>query len=523
GSFVQVDNSLVNRRVSTDVISRLEDVTSGLIFNRNISGRTNDISIRGQSTLFANTKPLIVIDNFPYDGDLNTINPNDVESMTVLKDAAAASIWGARAGNGVIVITTKKGRDNQAPRVSINTNITKSDKPDLFYAPRMSSSDFIDVEKLLFDNGYYTATESSINQAPLTPAVELFIAERDGLIDSDEMQQQLNTLRQQDVRRDFEKHFYRKSVKQQYALSLNGGSASNKYFVSVGWDRNMESLTANDFDRVTFNANNTWSLLDNKLEASAGIYYAESNRTSNNMGSDAVRFTTVSPLYPYAQLKDNNGNNLPITKDYRLGFVQDAQTNDLLNWQYNPLDEIALADNTGKLTDYRINAQLNYSIIKGLKAEVLYQYWKSFSQGRNYRSESTYYVRDLINVFTQEGVNGSLTNALPKGGILDMDETNSASHNLRTQLAYTKSWGQHEVNAIGGYEVKELNTTGTSFRYYGYNDELATSKIVDYVTFYPKYFNTASVMQIPNFDSQSSLTDRFLSYYANAAYTFKHR
>jgi TonB-linked SusC/RagA family outer membrane protein len=523
GSFVQVDNSLVNRRVSTDVISRLEDITSGLIFNRNISGRTNDISIRGQSTLFANTKPLIVIDNFPYDGDLNTINPNDVESMTVLKDAAAASIWGARAGNGVIVITTKKGRDNQAPRVSINSNITISDKPDLFYAPRMSSSDFIDVEKMLFDNGYYTATENSINQAPLTPAVELFIAERDGLIDSDEMQQQLNRLRQQDVRRDFEKYFYRKSVKQQYALNLNGGSATNKYFVSVGWDKNMESLIANDFDRVTFNANNIWSLLDNKLEASAGIYYTESNRTSNNMGSDAVRFTTVSPLYPYAQLKDENGNNLPITKDYRLGFVQDAQTNGLLNWQYNPLDEIALADNTGKLTDYRINAQLNYSIIKGLKAEVLYQYWKSFSQGRNYRSESTYYVRDLINVFTQEGVNGSLTNALPRGGILDMDETNSASHNLRTQLTFSKSWGQHEVNAIGGFEVKELNTTGASFRYYGYNDELATNKIVDYVTFYPKYFNTASVMQIPNFDSQSSLTDRFLSYYANAAYTYKHR
>lgn len=113
GSFVQVDNSLVNRRVSTDLISRLEDVTSGLIFNRNVNGRTNDISIRGQSTLFANTKPLIVIDNFPYDGDLNTINPNDVESITVLKDAAAASIWGARAGNGVIVITTRKGKDNQ--------------------------------------------------------------------------------------------------------------------------------------------------------------------------------------------------------------------------------------------------------------------------------------------------------------------------------------------------------------------------------------------------------------------------
>lgn len=387
----------------------------------------------------------------------------------------------------------------------------------------MSSSDFLDVERMLFDNGYYTATENSVNHAPLTPGVELFIAERDGLMTSDNVQQQLNALRSLDVRNDFDKYFYRKSVKQQYALSLNGGSSGNRYYVSAGWDKNLESLTGNDFDRVTLNASNTWSMLDNKLEASAGIYYSESSRTTNNAGTEAVRLSTVSPIYPYAQLRDENGNNLPIIKDYRLGFVQDAQANGLMNWQYNPLDEIALADNTAKLTDYRIHARMNYSISKGLKAEVLYQYWKSFSQGRNYRSESTYYVRDLINIFTQEDADGNLTYALPKGGVLDMDETNSASHNLRTQLTYAHAWGNHEMNAIAGYEVKELNTTGSSFRHYGYNDELATNKIVDYVTFYPKYFNTASVMQVPNVDGQSSLTDRFLSYYANAAYTYKHR
>ena len=91
GSFSVVDNALLNRRVSTDVLSRLEDVTPGVIFNRNVPGRVNDISIRGQATLFSNAQPLIVLDNFPYDGDLNNINPNDVENVTVLKDAASAA------------------------------------------------------------------------------------------------------------------------------------------------------------------------------------------------------------------------------------------------------------------------------------------------------------------------------------------------------------------------------------------------------------------------------------------------
>src|SRR5690606_1445510 len=106
GSFVQLDETTLNRRVSTSILERLEDITPGLIFNRTL--QNNDpITIRGRSTINANPRPLIVVDNFPYDGEIENINPNDVEKITVLKDAAAASIWGAQAGNGVIVITTK--------------------------------------------------------------------------------------------------------------------------------------------------------------------------------------------------------------------------------------------------------------------------------------------------------------------------------------------------------------------------------------------------------------------------------
>ena len=123
GSFVQLDSALINRRVSTDIVSRLEGVVPGLLFNRNTSNSANgttDINIRGHSTLFSNDQPLIVVDGFPYDGDFNNINPNDIESITVLKDAAAASIWGVRSGNGVIVLTTKKGKQNQKLVTELN-------------------------------------------------------------------------------------------------------------------------------------------------------------------------------------------------------------------------------------------------------------------------------------------------------------------------------------------------------------------------------------------------------------------
>ena len=90
------------------------------------------------------------MDNFPYEGDIKNINPNMVESVTVLKDAAASSIWGARAANGVIVITTKGAKFNQSMSIDFTANLTLSAKPDLGYTKQMSSSDFIDVEMELF-------------------------------------------------------------------------------------------------------------------------------------------------------------------------------------------------------------------------------------------------------------------------------------------------------------------------------------------------------------------------------------
>src|SRR5690606_685510 len=110
GSFTTVDQHIYNEQVATDIISRLEYITNGVSVFRNNAKASSQLMVRGISTISGPRGPLIVVDNFPYEGDLNNLNPNDVESVTVLKDAAASSIWGTKAGNGVIVITTKKGK-----------------------------------------------------------------------------------------------------------------------------------------------------------------------------------------------------------------------------------------------------------------------------------------------------------------------------------------------------------------------------------------------------------------------------
>lgn len=518
GSFVQVDKKLLDRSVSTDIIDRLKDVVPGLSFNT-LGTR---ISVRGQSTLFSNADPLIVVDGFPYNQPVENLNPNDVQSVTVLKDAAAASIWGSRAGNGVIVITTNKGGFNRAPRVSLNANVTMGARPDLYYQPRMSTGDYIGLEKRLFSEGYYTALENAEGHPPLSPVVELLIAARDGQLGAAEAERQIGLLSKLDVRDDLNKYFDRKGVSQQYALSLDGGSLSQRYFYSAGVDRDLANLVGNGYDRVTLSGNHTWALLGRKLELSLGMNYTGSRTDRDNPGN--LSWGSNSRIYPYAQLADGQGDPLAVTHDYRQRFVASAPGLGLQDWAYRPLQELRLADNRQEIADYRLNTGLTYKIWKGLSAQLLYQYDRSTTTGRVLQSADSYYTRNLVNRFTQADTDGNLSMPVPLGGILDLENDVSVNHDGRAQLNYDGGWGRkNELSAIAGYEIQTLRVRGDSYRYYGYDAEHATMKPVDGITQFTYYDNPNSGGSIPLNQAESDHTDHYLSWYGNAAYTYDRR
>lgn len=520
GSFTQVDHALLNRRVSTDIMSRLEDVTSGLLFNR---GTTRDpISIRGRSTIHANANPLIIIDNFPYDGSLDNINPNDVEHITVLKDAAAASIWGARAGNGVIVITTKKGTKTRTPKVSFNSNLTAVAKPDLYYVPRMSVADYIETEQALFNQGYYQSAETSVMKGALSPVVELLIAQRDGQMSADDTNAALEALKQYDVRRDFDKYFYQRSLRQQYAASLSGGSDQHQYVLSAGYDHNRGTLVGDGYERMTLNARNSYHLLRDKLDVTAAIYYTGSKSESNGIDPSTIRMTNSSPLYPYARLSDESGRALAINHNFRNAFLDQAESEGLPDWRYRPLEELSLKDNSGTVADYRISGNVSYKIFSSLRAEVLYQFWKTHNEMRELYNPDTYFARNLVNLYTRVN-SGVFSYAIPKGGILDQRSGEGRSHNFRGQLTFNETFGAHSVSALAGYEVKEVVIKNRTDRYYGYNDQLGSYVPVDYVTAFPQYYLPTSTVKVPFYGGLSQVTDRFVSWYFNAAYTFRDR
>lgn len=524
GSFVKIDSALVSRRVSTNFIDRLEGVTSGLIFNRNLSPldpNSSPISVRGRSTIFANTKPLIIIDNFPYEGDLDNINPNDIENITILKDAAAASIWGARSANGVIVVNTKKGKLNQSLQVNINSNLTIGQKPNLFYSPNfLNSSDFIDLEKYLFNQGFY---DSNLNSnsflSVVTPVVDILAAERAGTITAANADAQINALRGKDVRNDFNKYFYRNSYNQQHSISLSGGSQNATYFFSAGYDKDISNLVRNDYDRITLNENSTYTPIKN-LEFSIGVHYAQNNLNNNNPGYYGIT-SNNSSIYPYAQLADGNGNALAVAKDYSNSFKA-AQTG-LLDWSYRPLQDLYLSNNTTRVNDIRINPSLKLKFTDWLNAEVRYQYDKQFTETDNLQNKDSYYVRNLVNLYSSVD-NGVVTNNIPYGDIYDKGLTDYSSSTIRGQLNFNKSIGsKHLISAIAGIEYQQQITSINQNRLYGYNSQAATSIPVPYGVYFPQYSSLTYDSPIPYMDSFDEKTNEFRSYFANASYTYNDK
>jgi TonB-linked SusC/RagA family outer membrane protein len=523
GSFTHLDNTLINRNVSTNILDRLEGVANGLNFDRRHLSVNNTvqtrprIEIRGLSTIESNKDPLIILDNFPYENDINAINPNDVESITILKDAAAASIWGARAGNGVIVITTKTGRYNQKTAVSLNTSLNIGAKPNLFYNRKyLPASAVMDIERELFNRGG-TYTENP--QILLPPYVELLIRQKLGTISVPDFNVQEAFLSATDTRTEAENYLYQHSLNQQYALNISGGGNEHRYYFSSDYDYNRSVVTGNEGSRLNLNLQNTFKPVKD-LEITAGIWYTLQNSQNNGLSFNSLSAGTIG-VSPYLRLADEQGNALSIPKDYRFAYQQATPTAQLLDWLYRPLDEIESADNRRSGSQIRLSGGLKYKILNNFNINATYQYAGDINKNKNYYTPERYYVRNLVNRYTQ----ADGTRIIPYNGILEGNGQTTNSHSGRLQLNYTtRIKFSHMITALAGAEVRELvGESLPGYRLYNYDGNILTGNInYDFNTYYQ--VRPEGALQIPAPPSLHTLiTDRYLSYFANASDVFLDR
>ncbi|WP_343304394.1 SusC/RagA family TonB-linked outer membrane protein [Chitinophaga niabensis] len=518
GSFSRIDHKRANEQVSTDILSRLPFITSGMSsIPKHLEPTGTGLMIRGPSTFSGDKEPLIILNNFPFHGRQENINPNDIESITLLKDAAAASIWGVKAGNGVIVITTKKGTYDTPLCVTFNANVTIGRKPDLFSINTMSSADLINEEMNLFRKGYYDSKLPHLAYYSPTPVGSILLKERQGLLSTPETNAQLDKLRASDVRNEFQRYLLENKLNQQYAVSLNGGTRKHAWLFSLGLDRNKGTL-GERYERYTSRLSHAFRPTK-KLEFTTNAFFTHSNSRS---GKPAYK-DFKGPQY--TQLLGQNGEENPLYtyNNYRKEYIDTFGGGRLLDWRYYPLQDYKHSIDRTNVRGLNVEWNLDYKFSSSFFVSLKYNYQHQKMERRLDQDMQSYFTRDLINSFSQiDYTKDTVRNFIPKGGIRDRYADDQTGHDGRVQLNFERKYNKHQIVAIAGGAVSSFATDVRSSRTYGIGNDAANIQEMDFEKYYP-HLATKAPTKIPNTSIFEKKEIHYISTYGNATYTWDGR
>ncbi|TWV92764.1 SusC/RagA family TonB-linked outer membrane protein [Chitinophaga pinensis] len=499
-----------------------DNVTPAINSNTRTIGRNDyGVNIRGTTTIRSESMPLVVIDGFPTEMDLKTLNPNDIEQITFLRDAAAASIWGARAANGVIVVTTKKGR-MRTPAVNFSAGFGTQSRPSVNYLPLMNSSQVLAYEKELVDKGVILA--STYN--PYTSGIKYFVNEgtdlayqlRSGRISQAEYDAAAARLGSINNYGQIEDYLLQRATSQNYNLSISGGSDVHTYFVSGSYAKESPSNVGNVGERITLTANQELKIIK-KITLSLSLKGSFFNYKQNGKGASAL-LNGGNTFLPYNSIVDANGN--PTRYYYGIGqhYADSLTALGYKDWSYNYLDEMKLVNNSASDNNYSGNLSLNIPIYKGLTFNGSYAVERVNFKNEILNDVNSFYTRNLYNQGTVIQ-NGQLIKNVPDGAIFTNNYTTQDNHSLRGQFSFNRGFGGiHELNALAGAEIRETNAGSSTFTLYGYNPETGISQNVDYNTPHATILYNTAFSGAP---AQTDRRNRFLSYFGNAAYTLMSR
>lgn len=329
-------------------------------------------------------------------------------------------------------------------------------------------------------------------------------------------------MRKTDIRQEATDLLYQQSLNRQYSLNISGGGDAYTYYLSTGLDQDRSYTVGNESKRLNLNLRNTFKPLKN-LELTAAVWYSNQRADNNGLVFDDLKPKGGQRPAPYLRLMDDDGNALPIPYERSFDYYETAPSLGLLDWHYRPLDEMRLSDNWTKSTEYRLNGGLKYSFLNGFNLNATYQYRISNGNSERYYDPDTYYVRDLVNRFTQD--NRSFI--IPHQGILDGGQlSQSLSESARFQLNYNRLISEkHQVNALAGVEIRNVvDELLPGYRLYNFNQELYIgTSMYNYAQFYKTNPDGQNVRLPTPSAVKRQYTDRYLSYFGNASYTYDQR
>lgn len=535
GAFAKVEGETVSRKSSAfgSPLRGLEGTVAGLNVNTSSEGTT--YLIRGVTSINASTEPLYIVDGVAMSRDqLETmVNPNDISSVTFLKDATAASIWGAQAANGVIVLTTKTGTGTGKLTVSYNGSFTFKGKPDYGYNDMMTASEFISAASEVFDPYTYpysdvsTMTWGISGNFPVVYPHEIPMYRYfSGEISYAEREAALSALASQDGRGDYEKYMMSNAFLTDHSVSFSGGNDRNNYYVSLGYqgeqgtakDRSDEyKIFMRDMLSVT-----KWLKLDISLNA----YWSKA--TSHLSSGDDEGMDHLTSL-PYAVFYNDDGSPISFTQ-YLMMPSQQSSTEDItgINLDYYPVTDWLSSTVSDIEYSVRANAGVTVKLFPFLSYEGRFQYLRSSTKSESFYPADSFKVRiDRAYATDTEG-----TAWLPSsGGNFTMGDSYTDSYTVRNQLNFDHSWQKtmkHQITAVAGFEIRDTRTAGHTSFMRGY--DMQTMQHIEYDDYYlsttgvrnpvlPMLAGAAANYFDPNSYDQTETEYRFMSVYANASYT----
>lgn len=516
GSFTYVDSKTLQRNTGMALLSRLNGVANGLLIDRN-TGNSDGISVRGRSTIFSSTRPLIVVDNFPYEGNLENINPNDIESVTVLKDATAASIWGVRSANGVIVVTTKKAKDHF--RAEFSSTFSTASKPDLFYQPQMSSKDFIEVEKYLFQQGYYDKTINT-RYEDISAVVEVLDQVRTGKLSAEQADRKLSEYGKIDSREDYGKYFFRNKLESQQYVGISSASSQFRNVIGIGYDKSLGERVSVDQQRFNLRTSTQWTGLNDRVNVDLNIWYTGNRHNNGN----AAGYT---PRYPYDRFIGKDGQPVEASGagSLRRSYTDTVANGLLLDWKYRPLEELNNRWNNFTSNDQQLRYDLGLAgrLYRSISLKLNFLSSRNWTDNIQHYDKNSFFVRDRVNQFTGiDPATGILSRPLPYGDILDRNTTKLDSRYARAQLEWNETFGEdHRLSGLLGTEWRQDRLLFDSPGYlYGYNPDLENFQEVDIFSYFPIYHN-ADYSKIQRYASRRRQVDNNRSWFGLLSYTYR--
>ena len=472
-SVVTVKTSELQTIGASSIEQMLQGVVPGLsVVNTSASpGAAPKIRIRGTATIAGNADPLWVLDGVILENsvpvtaaDLNSpdvmnmfnsviggINPNDIESITVLKDASATAIYGTRAANGVIVVTTKKGKAN-------SFNISYQHTSSISIRPHYDDFDLLNSKErvaLAWENyedglslwgGTYADGISGLEGLLNSYAL--------GQISKDQLNTMVNKL--EEVNTDWFKILFRNAYTQTHNLSVSGGTEKTNYYISLNYNGEEGVDKASEYKNYGGMVKLNTQLFQG-VNMGAIVQVDRRDREMYHSSLDlfnyAVRSSRAIPL------REDNGD-----LHYYIGSVSGRAS------KINVLNELANSGNESTQTDAKGVVNLTVNLYKGLKYEGLFSYASSHSTARDYATEKTAYVATIRGYGYGEGSEDNVKKSpLPYGGVYNETTYEQRSSLIRNGLTYKGSlMDDLSIDVLLGQEFRNTNYKGLTSNIYGY-------------------------------------------------------